>query len=154
MSYPRDLIGYGRRPPHPRWPGQARLALQIVLNYEEGGERAILHGDAEYSPGLMVGMLFVPFFNLYWIFRAVPGLSLAIQQEMKYVAPHRQNAAGWVPGLAGSIIFLIPFPPVWIIALCMLLAWMLLANNAIQRLIRIHNDLRKDAQHAGGMTAE
>jgi allantoinase len=43
--YPRDLVGYGRRPPHPRWPGDARLALQIVLNYEEGGERSILHGD-------------------------------------------------------------------------------------------------------------
>src|SRR5215831_3213283 len=43
--YPRDLIGYGRRPPHPRWPGDARLALQFVLNYEEGGERSILHGD-------------------------------------------------------------------------------------------------------------
>jgi putative urate catabolism protein len=47
MSYPRDLVGYGRRPPDPKWPGGARLALQIVLNYEEGGERAILHGDAE-----------------------------------------------------------------------------------------------------------
>src|SRR5262245_30648610 len=47
MSYPRDLIGYGPIPPDPRWPGGARLALQIVMNYEEGGERAILHGDAE-----------------------------------------------------------------------------------------------------------
>ena len=47
MSYPRDLIGYGRRTPDPRWPGGARLALQIVMNYEEGGERSILHGDRE-----------------------------------------------------------------------------------------------------------
>jgi putative urate catabolism protein len=47
MSYPRDLIGYGRRTPDPKWPGGARLALQIVMNYEEGGERSILHGDAE-----------------------------------------------------------------------------------------------------------
>jgi hypothetical protein len=46
-TYPRDLIGYGRTPPHANWPGQARLALQIVLNYEEGGERSILHGDDE-----------------------------------------------------------------------------------------------------------
>jgi putative urate catabolism protein len=45
--YPRDLIGYGATPPDPRWPGGARLALQIVMNYEEGGERAILHGDDE-----------------------------------------------------------------------------------------------------------
>ena len=43
--YPRDLVGYGRNPPHPHWPGQARVALQFVLNYEEGGENAVLHGD-------------------------------------------------------------------------------------------------------------
>jgi len=43
--YPRDMIGYGRRTPDPIWPGGARLALQFVLNYEEGGENNILHGD-------------------------------------------------------------------------------------------------------------
>jgi putative urate catabolism protein len=45
-SYPRDLIGYGAHPPHPHWPGQARIAVQFVLNYEEGGENSVLHGDA------------------------------------------------------------------------------------------------------------
>lgn len=45
-DYPRDLIGYGRRLPHADWPGQARVALQFVLNYEEGGENCVLHGDA------------------------------------------------------------------------------------------------------------
>lgn len=45
-NYPRDLIGYGRTPPHPAWPGGARIALQFVLNYEEGGENNVLHGDA------------------------------------------------------------------------------------------------------------
>lgn len=44
--YPRDLIGYGRTPPHPQWPGKARIALQFVLNYEEGAENNVLHGDA------------------------------------------------------------------------------------------------------------
>jgi len=44
-SYPRDLIGYGRNPPHAQWPGQARIALQFVLNYEEGSENNVLHGD-------------------------------------------------------------------------------------------------------------
>jgi len=44
-SYPRDLVGYGRMPPHAQWPGDARVALQFVLNYEEGGERSVLHGD-------------------------------------------------------------------------------------------------------------
>jgi allantoinase len=47
MSYPRDLVGYGPHPPDPKWPDRARLALQIVVNYEEGGERCILHGDGE-----------------------------------------------------------------------------------------------------------
>ncbi len=45
-SYPRDLVGYGRNPPDPRWPGEARVAVQFVLNYEEGGENCVLHGDA------------------------------------------------------------------------------------------------------------
>ncbi|MBI3230301.1 MAG: polysaccharide deacetylase family protein, partial [Burkholderiales bacterium] len=44
--YPRDLIGYGAKPPHAQWPNQARIALQFVLNYEEGGENCVLHGDA------------------------------------------------------------------------------------------------------------
>jgi putative urate catabolism protein len=44
--YPRDLVGYGRNPPQAQWPGQARIAVQFVLNYEEGGENATLHGDA------------------------------------------------------------------------------------------------------------
>ena len=43
--YARDMIGYGDSPPHPRWPGNARVAIQIVVNYEEGGESSILHGD-------------------------------------------------------------------------------------------------------------
>src|SRR5690242_14731239 len=45
-TYPRDLAGYGATPPHPRWPGGARIALQFVLNYEEGAENSVLHGDA------------------------------------------------------------------------------------------------------------
>ncbi len=45
-SYPRDMIGYGRHTPQPHWPGEARVAVQFVVNYEEGGENNILHGDA------------------------------------------------------------------------------------------------------------
>ncbi len=43
--YPRDLIGYGRNPPQAQWPKGARIAVQFVLNYEEGGENCVLHGD-------------------------------------------------------------------------------------------------------------
>ena len=46
-AYPRDLIGYGQYPPHPKWPNQARIAVQFVLNYEEGGENCVLHGDQQ-----------------------------------------------------------------------------------------------------------
>ena len=44
--YPRDMIGYGRNPPDPKWPDGALVAVQFVVNYEEGGENNILHGDA------------------------------------------------------------------------------------------------------------
>lgn len=44
-TYPRDLIGYANKPPDPAWPGGSRIAVSVVLNYEEGGEASILHGD-------------------------------------------------------------------------------------------------------------
>ena len=45
-DYPRDMVGYGAQPPDPRWPANARIAVQFVVNYEEGGENNLLHGDA------------------------------------------------------------------------------------------------------------
>lgn len=45
MIYARDLRGYGQTTPHPKWPGDARVAVQFVINYEEGGEHSVLHGD-------------------------------------------------------------------------------------------------------------
>ena len=45
FSYPRDLKGYGATPPNPQWPNDAKIAVQFVLNYEEGGENSVLHGD-------------------------------------------------------------------------------------------------------------
>jgi putative urate catabolism protein len=44
-AYPRDLVGYGGAAPHPRWPADARIAVSVVLNVEEGGESCVLHGD-------------------------------------------------------------------------------------------------------------
>ena len=43
--YPRNMTGYGSSSIHPQWPNKARVALQFVLNYEEGGENCVLHGD-------------------------------------------------------------------------------------------------------------
>ena len=45
IDYPRDMVGYGANPPHPHWPQEARIAVSFVINYEEGGESCILHGD-------------------------------------------------------------------------------------------------------------
>jgi putative urate catabolism protein len=45
-DYPRDMVGYGQRPPPAKWPNNARTAVQFVMNYEEGGENCVLHGDA------------------------------------------------------------------------------------------------------------
>ncbi|MFC3120051.1 allantoinase PuuE [Agaribacter flavus] len=47
LDYPRDLIGYGQHPPHPKWPNNAKVAVQFVINYEEGGENCVLHGDKQ-----------------------------------------------------------------------------------------------------------
>lgn len=62
MTYPRDLIGYGEHPPHPRWPNHARVAVQFVLNYEEGAERSVLHGDpvSEFFLSEMIGAQPIP----------------------------------------------------------------------------------------------
>lgn len=46
-AYPRDLIGYGENPPNPNWPNKAKIAVQFVLNYEEGAENSVLHGDEQ-----------------------------------------------------------------------------------------------------------
>ena len=54
-NYPRDLIGYGRNPPQANWPGGARVALQFVLNYEEGAENTILDGDPAATLVLIEG---------------------------------------------------------------------------------------------------
>ena len=48
-DYPRDLIGYGRARPDPQWHGSARIAVQFIINYEEGGESTILHEDESWE---------------------------------------------------------------------------------------------------------
>ena len=61
-DYPRDMVGYGANPPDPQWPNAARVAVQFVINYEEGGENSVLHGDAGSEAFLseMVGARSIP----------------------------------------------------------------------------------------------
>ena len=119
MDYPRDLIGYGAKPPHANWPGGARIAVQFVINYEEGGENCILHGDAASEAFLseIVGAQAWPgqrhmnmesiyeygaragFWRLHRLFteRAMPvtvfGVAMAMERNRAAVAA--MNEAGW-----------------------------------------------------------
>lgn len=104
--------------------------------------RLMTREDEEFSPGLKTGLLFVPGFNLYWMFVVIPGLSAAIQNELREIAPNRTHNTGWVPGLVGCVLLVIPY--LQPIALCMLFGWMLLANNSLRRLIRYHERLRDE----------
>ena len=56
-NYPRDLRGYAGNPPHAQWPQQARIAVQFVLNYEEGAENHVLHGDEEEATDFILAAL-------------------------------------------------------------------------------------------------
>ena len=115
--YPRDMTGYGAKPPHAAWPNGAKIAVQIVLNYEEGGENNILHGDAAseaflseitgaqpwpgqrhwnmeslYEYGSRVG-----FWRLYRMLREVPvtvyGVATALARAPEQVSA--MKAANW-----------------------------------------------------------
>ena len=117
-GYPRDVVGYGRNPPDPRWPGGAKLALQIVINYEEGGEKSVLHGDdrsesflTEHITTPMIGERAltaeslweygsrVGFWRLWRLFTArkipitVYGVTMAMGRNPEAVAA--MNEAGW-----------------------------------------------------------
>ncbi|MEO0358326.1 MAG: allantoinase PuuE [Pseudomonadota bacterium] len=117
IRYPRDMIGYGPTPPDPQWPGGAKIAVQIVLNYEEGGENNVLHGDAAsesflseitgaqpwpgqrhwnmesiYDYGARAG-----FWRLHRMLRELPvtvfGVASAMARAPQQV--HAMTAAGW-----------------------------------------------------------
>ncbi len=118
-SYPRDLAGYGRMPPDPRWPGGARIAVQFVVNFEEGGENSILHDDAASEAFLSDVLGAVPwpgqrhlnvesmfeygsragFWRLWHLFttRKIPvtafGVATALARNPQIVAAMRE--AGW-----------------------------------------------------------
>jgi putative urate catabolism protein len=119
MTYPRDMIGYGAAPPMVRWPGGARVAVQIVLNYEEGGENSVLHADPASEAFLsdMVGAAPIPamrnmameslyeygsragFWRLHRLFteRAIPltVFGVAMAMERNPAAVDAMMDAGW-----------------------------------------------------------
>jgi putative urate catabolism protein len=118
-TYPRDLVGYGRNTPHPQWQNQARIAVQFVINYEEGGENCILHGDVASESFLSESIGAVPlpgvrnmnmesmyeygsragFWRLHRLFtgRSLPvtvyGVAMALERNPEAVAAMRE--ADW-----------------------------------------------------------
>jgi putative urate catabolism protein len=118
-KYPRDLLGYGGVAPDPKWPGGARVAVQFVINFEEGGENCVLHGDdaseafltdvlgAKPWPGqrhMNVESMFeygsrAGFWRLHRLFTArkmpvtVYGVAMALARNPEIVAAMRE--AGW-----------------------------------------------------------
>ena len=72
---PRDLIGYGRTRPHAAWPGNARVAVSFVLNYEEGGERSVADGDPHAENYLTPEMVGLP---------PKPGRSFSVEDHFEY----------------------------------------------------------------------
>lgn len=119
MTYPRDMVGYGAHPPHADWPKGARIAVQFVINYEEGGENSVLHGDPASEAFLseIVGAQPIPnarhmnmesiyeygsragFWRLHRLFagRGVPvtvyAVAMALERNLDAVAGMKQ--AGW-----------------------------------------------------------
>ncbi len=75
MSYDRDLIGYGANPPNPRWPGDARIAINFVMNYEEGSEPSIQDGEDFTETGLT---------EAHGLNQGVPGRDLAGEGMFAY----------------------------------------------------------------------
>ena len=101
--YPRNLVGYGRRRPHADWPGGARVAVSFVLNYEEGGERSVLDGDAHaeiYLTPDIVGLPPVPGRNLFVEDAFEYGSRAGFWRVLDVFAEHRLFFTAWAVGLA------------------------------------------------------
>ena len=92
-DYPRDLIGYGRDLPEVRWPGQARVAVQFVLNYEEGGENCVLHGDSHSERFLSEIVGAEPFEDRHMTSSATP---TALMASSKWLSMDTGPLSGWV----------------------------------------------------------
>ena len=89
------------------------------------------------TPGQAIGFLFIPFFNLYWIFRVIPGLSTTLQQMQEDRRAPRPHGAGYGVGLTASIVMLIPY--VGALSFIFMVIWINMANTAVNKLIRIES---------------
>ena len=100
---PRDLVGYGSRPPDPHWPDEAVIAVSIVLNYEEGGEYSLLHGDdhAEFNltdVGVHEPLLGARHLNVESAFEY--GSRVGFWEIMRLLQTHEVDATVYAVGLA------------------------------------------------------
>jgi len=109
----------------------AAVVLFIIWLYRAWS--VVSRPEDDPTPGMAIGLLFVPFFNFYWMFRVIPGLSAVLQRELHKRDPARHHGAGWGVGLAACIVALIPY--VNVASVVLFPVWLNLANNAINRLV-------------------
>jgi hypothetical protein len=88
------------------------------------------------TPGKAVGFLFIPFFNIYWMFRAIPGLSKSLQRAHRAINPRYRGGAGFALGLIACIMAFIPFLQMG--AFIPFLIWLLLANSSKNELLKAY----------------
>lgn len=87
------------------------------------------------TPGQAVGFLFIPLFNLYWVFRAVPGLSRSTLRATASVAPEEASGGGYGMGIAAAVVSIIPY--VNMLSWIFFLIWVILANTEKNRMLRV-----------------
>ena len=96
--------------------------------------RAVPAEHRSISPGMAVGLLFVPIFNLYWMFRAGPGLSMSIQRALRSQNPKDESGAGFAWAVAACLLTLIPY--INALSWPLFVVWIFCANAAKNRMLR------------------
>jgi len=95
--------------------------------------------DRSTSPGKAVGYMFIPFFNLYWVFRAIPGLSASTRRAQQALNPRSPGNAAYGFGIAAAAVAVIPY--VNMLSWFFFLIWMIMANGETNRLLRTRLEL-------------
>ena len=99
------------------------------------------------SPGQAIGFLFIPFFNLYWMFRAIPGLSRAIQSARRAINPAYTGGSGFVAGLLGCIMCFIPFLQMF--SFIPFLVWLLQTNSSKNKMLMEQQFYQQNMRQTG-----
>jgi hypothetical protein len=123
----------------------ASLVVQCVWLYKTWS--AVPEPCRSATPGQAVGFMFIPLFNMYWIFRAIPGLSASIRRGLQAHEGNAAPSAGYGVGIAASVVTLIPY--VGMLSWPLFLIWLCLANAAKNRLLALESQAAAEASSLG-----